>query len=260
MTAIEPRFLKTKVRNLWLDALTEHEVVETVREAWAAGNGGSITTVNADIARTAWREPDLAQLIAAGSLVVADGMPLVWAARLAGDALPERVTGSSLVFSLSEAAATDGRSVFILGGADGVPDQAAASLRARFPGLSIAGTHSPPFGFDRSREGIRDAITAVTATAPDLVLVGLGFPKQERLIENLRHNLPSTWHLGCGGGIAMAAGVLRRASPSMQRLGLEWVHRLALEPRRLAGRYLRDMPFAIRLLAESAAHRLIPPS
>jgi N-acetylglucosaminyldiphosphoundecaprenol N-acetyl-beta-D-mannosaminyltransferase len=249
---------RVQVGDLCLDALKEREVIDAVRKAWAANCGGSIITVNVDVARTVARQPILAELVAAGSLVVADGMPLVWAARASGQALPERVAGSSLVFSLSAAAAADGRSVFLLGGADGVPEKAAEALRLRFPNLRIAGTDSPPFGFDETAEGVRRAVAAVAAAAPDLVLVGLGFPRQEKLIEQLRRARPSAWYLACGGGIPMAAGVVRRASPLVQRLGLEWAHRLILEPRRLAGRYLRDdLPFAIELLARTAMRRFL---
>jgi N-acetylglucosaminyldiphosphoundecaprenol N-acetyl-beta-D-mannosaminyltransferase len=259
--AASPGGPRIQAGNLWLDALTEREVVSAVREAWRAGRGGSIITVNVDVARTVARRPELADLMVAGSLVVADGMPLVWAAWIGGHPLPERVTGSSLVFSLSAAAALDGRSVYVLGGAEGVPARAAAVLRARFPGLRIAGTDSPPLGFDRAEDGVRRTVAAVTAAAPDLVLVGLGFPRQERLIERLRQARPGAWYLGCGGGIPMAAGVTPRASRVVQRVGLEWAHRLALEPRRLAGRYLRDdLPFAVTLLARAAWQRAHVPA
>jgi N-acetylglucosaminyldiphosphoundecaprenol N-acetyl-beta-D-mannosaminyltransferase len=247
---------RIRVGNVWLDPLREREVVTVVREAWAAGHGGSVMTVNADIARAGARRPALAELIDSGSLVLADGMPLVWAARLGGQRLPERVAGSSLVLSLSEAAAADARSMFLLGGAEGVPVRAAEALCTRFAGLNIAGTASPPFGFDRTDDGIRRVVTDVVSAAPDLVLVGLGFPKQERLIARLREAWPTAWYLACGAGIPMAAGQFRRASPILQRFGLEWAHRLALEPRRLAGRYLRDdLPFTVGLLAHSAARR-----
>jgi N-acetylglucosaminyldiphosphoundecaprenol N-acetyl-beta-D-mannosaminyltransferase len=100
-------------------------------------------------------------------------------------------------------------------------------------------------------------VAAVVAAAPDLVLVGLGFPKQEKLIEQLRQAWPNAWYLACGGGIPMAAGVTPRATPLVQRLGLEWAHRLILEPRRLARRYLwDDVPFAIQLLARTATRRV----
>ena len=247
---------RVPMENFWLDALTEQEVVDRIREAWAAGRGGSVIPVNVDVARTVKHQPDLAELLAAGSIVVADGMPLLWAARAAGQVLPERVAGSSLLFSLSEAAAADGRSVFLLGGAEGVPEKAAEALSARSPDLRVAGAQSPPFGFDQSPEGVQRAVAAVAAAAPDLVFVGLGFPRQEKLIEQLRQARPSAWYLACGGGIPMAAGITQRASPLVQRLGLEWAHRLILEPRRLARRYLRDdLPFAIGMLTRAAMRR-----
>jgi N-acetylglucosaminyldiphosphoundecaprenol N-acetyl-beta-D-mannosaminyltransferase len=250
------RLPRVRVGDLWFDALTENGVIQVVRDAWAAGQGGSIIPVNIDVARLASRDAALTQLVTNGSLVLADGMPLVWASRAKGDVLPERIAGSSLVFSLSAVAAAEGRSVFILGGAEGIPEKAAESLIARFAGLRVVGTDSPPFGFDETDEGVQHAVAAVAAAAPDLVFVGLGFPRQELFIERLRQAVPNAWYVACGGGIPMAAGIVRRAAPAMQRLGLEWVHRLALEPRRLARRYLRDdLPFALALLVRSAAYR-----
>jgi len=247
---------RVQMGDVGLDPLTETEVIGQVRAAWTAGRGGSIYPVNVDVARAVSRQPALVSLLNGGSFVVADGAPLEWAARVAGQPLPGRVTGSGLVFSLSEAAAADGRSVFLLGGAEGVPEKAAEALRSRFPGLRVAGADSPPFGFDKTDEGVRQTVDAVAAAKPDLVLVGLGFPRQERLIEQLRQAWPSAWYLACGGGITMAAGIVRRASPLLQRLGLEWMHRLMHEPRRLAGRYLRDdLPFAIALLTRAAMRR-----
>ena len=259
LTAIGPERIQTKVGDIWFDKLTTADVIKVVCEGWSAARGGSIITVNIDIARAISKNSELGRLVAAGSLVIADGMPLVWAARAAGTPLPERVAGSSLVFSLSEAAAAADRSVFLLGGAEGVPDKAAMVLQRHWPNLRIAGTYSPPFGFDETDTGIQRTVTAVAATAPDLVLVGLGFPRQERLIEQLREAHPTAWYLPCGGGITMAAGVFRRASPLVQQLGLEWAHRLALEPRRLVRRYLRDdLPFALGLLARALMRRFIP--
>jgi N-acetylglucosaminyldiphosphoundecaprenol N-acetyl-beta-D-mannosaminyltransferase len=240
------------VGGLLLDAISEEDVATTVERAWAAGQGGSIIPVNVDVARAAARSVRLAQLISRGSIVVADGMPLVWAARLQGDVLPERVAGSALVSTLCFKAAENGKTVYFLGGAEGTPEKAAEKLVAVCPSLSVAGTDSPPFGFDQTEEGLRQTLASVSAASPDLVFVGLGFPRQENLIEQLRNALPHTWFLACGGGISMAAGVVSRASPLLQRMGLEWMHRLVIEPRRLAGRYLRDdLPFALALLGKS---------
>ncbi|HEY5985889.1 MAG TPA: WecB/TagA/CpsF family glycosyltransferase, partial [Streptosporangiaceae bacterium] len=133
---------------LEFDRLTEAQVVERIIEASLAGHGGWVATPNIDICRLTRRDQSLRDLVAGASLIVPDGMPLVWAARLRGDPLPERVAGGSLIFSLSEAAARHGRSIYLLGGAPGVPQRAGDELRRRYPGLVVAGADSPPFGFD----------------------------------------------------------------------------------------------------------------
>jgi N-acetylglucosaminyldiphosphoundecaprenol N-acetyl-beta-D-mannosaminyltransferase len=237
-------------------AISETEVAEHMSQAWRAGLGGSIVTANVDIVRAATRDSTLAELVSRAELVVADGMPVVWAGRLAGVRVPERVTGASLVFTLAGRAAADSRSVYLLGGDPGVPEEAARVLRERYPGLKVVGTDSPPFGFEADRDAVREVVGRVVAAAPDLVLVGLGFPKQERLIGRLRAELPAAWYLGCGAGIPMAAGQFSRAPEALQRVGGEWLHRLALEPRRLARRYLRDdIPFACTLLVRALRTR-----
>jgi N-acetylglucosaminyldiphosphoundecaprenol N-acetyl-beta-D-mannosaminyltransferase len=148
--------------------------------------------------------------------------------------------------------------VFLLGGAEGVPELAAEKLQVSSPGLRVTGAYSPPFGFDETEDGIQRAVETVAAADPDLVFVGLGFPRQERLIEMLREAHPTAWYLACGAAIPIAAGIFRRASPLARRVGLEWAHRLALEPRRLASRYLRDdLPFAVKLLAAAPKRHFI---
>lgn len=240
--------------------MTEADVVAHVAAALDRGDGGWIVTPNVDILRQARRYPHAQALVAQASLVLADGMPLVWASRLAarrghGPRLPERVAGSDLIWSLSAMAARDGRSIYLLGGAPGVngglsvPERAAEVLATRHPGLRLAGADSPPYGFDSTAGGIADAIAPVKAAKPDLVFVGLGFPRQERLIAQLVGELPGSWFIGCGASIAFVAGEVRRAPIWMRRAGLEWLHRLATEPRRLFTRYLiHDLPHATHLL------------
>lgn len=247
---------RTEVAGLELDRLTEQQVLAHVLTALRRRQGGWIATPNVDICRAAQRDAGLRDLVAAATLAVPDGMPLLWAARLRGDPLPERVTGSSLIFSLSRAAATHGCSVYLLGGAPGVPDRAGARLAARYPDLIVAGADSPPPGFDTTREGLEAVRDKLVAAAPDVVFVGLGFPRQERLISWLESALPATWFVACGAAIPFAAGALPRAPRWMQSSGLEWLFRLVREPRRLMRRYLvKDLPFAAALLAASAARR-----
>lgn len=252
-----PAIARVRLGAVDVMAISEAEVVDHVSDVWKRNAGGSIVTANVDIVRAASRDPELAALVADATLVVADGMPVVWAAALAGRPVRGRVTGASLVFSLSERAAADGRSIFLLGGDPGVPEAAGRMLTQRYPSLRVAGCHAPPYGFDTTPEGMREAVDRVVAAAPDLVFVGLGFPKQERTIAEIRSRLPHAWCLGCGAGIPMAAQQFQRAPEWLQRIGGEWLYRLWLEPRRLAGRYLRkDLPFAIKLLTGAARRRL----
>src|SRR2546423_8745924 len=232
-------------------ALTEEETVDRVRGALARGAGGRILAPTVDILRQ-----DPASYAADASLVVADGMPLVWASRLAGRPLPERVAGSILIWSLSRALSVDGRSAFLLGGAP--PSgwaRAADALRATCPALRVAGL-SPAFGFDSAPARFARVRDAVAAAAPDLVFVGLGFPRQEEVISRLRPVLPGAWFLGCGAAISFVAGDRRRAPGWMQRGGLEWLHRLGTGPGRLPGPDLRhDAPYPAGLPANPAAPR-----
>lgn len=247
------------VAGLDFDPVSEEQVVDRIIRDLKEDRGGRVVTVNIDICHQVSRDREARDLIGGASLVVADGMPLVWAARLRGHPLPERVTGASLIFTLSAAAAAHGRSVYLLGGEPGVPERAAGELTRRFPGLLVAGTDAPPVGFDRRPGELAAVRSRVEQARPDIVYVGLGFPKQERVISAIAPGLPAAWFIGCGAAIPFAAGALPRAPRWMQQAGLEWAYRLISEPRRLFRRYLvNGLPFAARLLITSAAARLRP--
>jgi N-acetylglucosaminyldiphosphoundecaprenol N-acetyl-beta-D-mannosaminyltransferase len=258
MTATDRK--RVEVGGLPIDAMTEVEVVEQVRSELRAGRGGWIATPNVDHLRHASRDPRLAELIRSAQISVADGAPVVWAARLSGRPIPARVTGADLLWSLSAAAAADGRSVYLLGGEPGVPERAAKALQLAYPDLEIAGTCSPPRGFELDPAELNKCRDGVVAAAPDLVFVGLGFPKQEHIISGFTGLLPKTWWLGCGAALPFAAGDLQRAPGWMRPLGLEWLFRLVHEPRRLFKRYVReDAPFALVLLTGALMTRLRTP-
>ncbi|MEU1392988.1 MULTISPECIES: WecB/TagA/CpsF family glycosyltransferase [unclassified Nonomuraea] len=248
---------RVRVGGVGLDVVTEADVVRWVAAEAAAGRGGRIVTPNVDICRAVARDPALQELVGSAEIVVADGMPLVWAARLLGTPLPERVTGADLIWSLSEVAAARNWPVYLLGGPPGVAELAADELRSCRPGLKVAGVHAPPYHFDETAEGRERVRRRVVAARPRLVFVGLGFPRQDLLIAELREELPQAWFVGCGAAIAFAAGTVRRAPRWMRRAGLEWAFRLMSEPGRLARRYLvDDLPFAVRLLAGCLLTRL----
>ncbi len=235
------------------DNLSEDEVIDQILGSVAAGTGGSVLTQNIDILRAITRDTELRRLASAATLVVADGVPLLWAAKLTSHPLAGQVAGSSLIVSLSAAAAERGASIFLLGGAPGVAVAAGKALQESFPGLIVAGTNCPPIGFESDPAGLSALAADVQAARPDIVFCGLGFPKQERVTAVLSPALPATWFIGCGAAITFAAGQIPRAPRWMQRTGLEWLHRLSREPRRLFRRYIiDDLPFAVLLLARSA--------
>ncbi|MDP9816002.1 WecB/TagA/CpsF family glycosyltransferase [Spirilliplanes yamanashiensis] len=257
-------FSRIELDGTGFDRVTEDEVVAIVRRAIERGDGGRIITPNVDILRQARHDEQVRAYLAEADLVVADGMPLVWASKLSGTPLPERVAGSSLIWSLSEGLGRDGRSVFVLGG--NLPDpvtgeldgatRAAGRLAAASPGLRIAGCLSPEHGFERDPATFAAVCAKVVKARPDMVYVGLGFPKQEWVVTRLRELLPRSWFIGCGAAVNFVAGDCDRAPAWMQRSGLEWAHRLGTEPGRLAKRYLRhDAPYALRLLAQATARR-----
>ncbi len=245
------------VMGLPLDALDERGLVGAFREGVRSGRGGWIVTPNLDILRQFTADAESRELILSASHRVADGVPIVWASRLAGVPVPERVAGSDLAFSLPEAAAEAGARVLLLGGNPGVAEAAARRLEALNPDLGSVVSHCPPLGFEDDPAELDRIRTVVREARPVLVLIGLGFPKQEKLIHRLRPELPQAWFVGVGVSFSFLAGDQTRAPAVVQRLGLEWIHRLLHEPRRLFRRYvIQGLPFSLRLFAWALSHRL----
>jgi len=235
---------------------TREQVADHIGAELERGRGGWVITVNVDHLHRCRSDPAVRALCEEADLVVADGVPLLWAARLQGTPLPDRVAGSDLVWLLAERAARDGRSIFLLGGDPGAAEAAAARLGDRFPRLRIAGMASPQVAAHPTAEQLEPLTAQLRAARPDLVWVALGAPKQERLIQALRGGFPETWWIGVGITFSFIAEQITRAPEWMQRAGLEWLHRLVQEPRRLARRYLiDDLPFVLRLLARSLRAR-----
>jgi N-acetylglucosaminyldiphosphoundecaprenol N-acetyl-beta-D-mannosaminyltransferase len=233
-------------------AVTENDAVKHILAELEDGRGGMVVTPNLDHLHRCLHDIGFAALVSEADLVLADGMPLVWAARLQATPLPQRVAGSNLISSLSGAAGAAGRSVFLLGGAPGTAEGAARVLTAKFPGLKVVGTLCPPLGFENNAAAMTEIIQQLSSTRPDIVFVALGSPKQERLIVKLRPLLPAAWWLGVGISFSFLCGEVRRAPVWMQKTGLEWLHRLVQEPRRLFRRYVVvGIPFAFGLLGKA---------
>jgi N-acetylglucosaminyldiphosphoundecaprenol N-acetyl-beta-D-mannosaminyltransferase len=207
---------------------------QNVDRAWA------VEAANAHVAALARHDLEFGESMARFDLIVPDGMPLVWALNMqlpAGEKLTDRVYGPTLM--LETLKATRGRGEFrhfLLGGRESTLARLTESFAVRFPGAVIAGTHSPPFGewppdeFGHVRDMIR-------ASGANLIWVGLGCPKQEHWIARHKDLLPPGVYFGIGAAFAFHAGEVKQSPPVLQKLGLEWAYRLAMEPRRLFKRY-----------------------
>jgi len=238
-------------------AVTEAEAVRTIVDAAIANRGHWTVTPNLDHLRRYQREPVARELINEADLLLADGTPLIWASRLAGVALPERIAGSNMIWSISEAASHQHASIFLLGGDPGVADHAARVLLEHYADLEVVGTLCPPMGFEKDEQEFHRIQRQVTEAAPHIVFVGLPFPQQELLIRRLRAFLPHASFIGVGISFSFVAGEVSRAPGWMHGLGLEWLYRLLQEPRRLARRYLvQGVPFALWLLTSAVWHRV----
>lgn len=212
-----------------------------------SGEPHQIVTVNLDFLSIASRDSDFRSTLNGADLAVADGMPLVWLSKLKGEPLEERVAGVELVTQSCSLAAELGASVFLLGAAEGIAEAAGRRLEAMFPGLRVAGTHSPPLGTLSPEENQR-MVDLIRLAAPDFLFVALGAPRQDLWISAHQAELQVPVAMGVGCVFDVLAGSVKRAPPWMQRAGLEWAFRLGQEPQRLWRRYLvNDLPLLARL-------------
>jgi N-acetylglucosaminyldiphosphoundecaprenol N-acetyl-beta-D-mannosaminyltransferase len=235
------------VFGLPLAPLTMAGTVKAIYTLIEIGQPTYIITANTHYAMLSEKDLELRKINAAAALIIADGAPLVWAARWTGQPLPERVAGSDLIFELSEEAARKQSRLFLLGGAKGIADEAARRLCATFPGLQIVGTECPSLQ-ELTEEEEKALIARIHATRPDILLVAFGQPKGERWIHHHLHELGVPISIQVGASLDFAAGMIRRAPRWMQKSGLEWAFRLALEPRRLFWRYACNASFISRNL------------
>ncbi|HEX8995975.1 MAG TPA: WecB/TagA/CpsF family glycosyltransferase [Ktedonobacterales bacterium] len=209
-----------------IDPLTLAATAERVCALVEAGQCAHVVTLNPELVMRARRDQGLARVIGGAQLVTADGAGIVWALRLAGQRIPERVTGVDLALSLAELAAARGLPVFLLGAAPGVAEATARALTRRLPDLRIVGYWD---GTPRPRDDA-EAIRRIRATGARIALVAYGAPRQELWIARTLPALPGIAAVGVGGAFDMLSGRLPRAPHWMRMAGLEWLFRLARQP------------------------------
>jgi N-acetylglucosaminyldiphosphoundecaprenol N-acetyl-beta-D-mannosaminyltransferase len=227
--------------------LTLGQAVDAVSRLIRAGRSSFLITAPTHYVMLTAAMPDLREINERAAFILADGAPVVWASRRLGTPLPERVAGSDLIFHLCEAAAREGFRLFLLGGGEGVAEEAARRLVERYPALQVVGTECPPFRPPTASEE-EALLDRIRQARPHLLFVAFGQPKGERWIVRHYERLGVPVSVQVGASLDFAAGRVRRAPRWMQKTGLEWAFRLALEPRRLFGRYARNAWFIARMI------------
>lgn len=225
------------------------DAVRFCMDAIESGRGARVATANLDFVAQALGNSQLRSQLERSDLVVADGAPVAALARVVGARSARRVAGVDLVQEICDAGSRNGGlSVALYGAAPEVASAAADRIERGYPGVRVALTLSPPYRELDAEERARDA-NAIGAAEPNLVLVALGCPRQEQVIEEYYPKAPQAVWIGIGGTLDFLAGRKRRAPSLAQRAGLEWAVRLLQEPRRLWRRYLlRDLPALARVM------------
>jgi N-acetylglucosaminyldiphosphoundecaprenol N-acetyl-beta-D-mannosaminyltransferase len=228
------------VLGLPLDSLTADGAVEAIEGLIHSGGTHQVATANLNFWSNSLMDRHLHRIIAGCSLVLPDGMPLVWVSKLLGCPLVERVTGVDMVPRLADLSARKGYGIFLLGGKGDVAERAKELMEAKFPGVRIVGTFAPT-----EEEMVRldhsEILDRIHLAKPDILLVALGNPKQEKWIWMHRKRLGVPVAMGVGGSFEIMVGDVLRAPRWIQKFGLEWAMRLVQEPARLGPRYFRDI-------------------
>lgn len=228
-------FLNTQVDNLTMD-----ETLDRIEQLISLNKNAYVVTPNVDHIVQLEHGGVLCEVYQDADLILTDGKPLIWISELYGTPIKEKISGSDLFPLLCQRAAQKGYKMFFLGAAEGVAAKAAENLMAKYPGLQVVGTYSPPFGFEENADELAKIYDMIKSAQPHILVVGLGCPKQEKFIYNHREALGVPLSLGLGASLDFEAGNIKRAPKWMSDHGLEWLYRAVSEPKRLAKRYFVD--------------------
>ena len=242
---------KVNIGNVQVDNVTLKEALEEIEHLVTLRKPCYINSVNVDVVIRYNKDKEYAHFYDAGKLCIADGMLILWAARFLGLSIIEKVSGSDLVTGICELAHNNGFKIFFLGGRPGAALSAKLKMQETFNTADQITWYCPPYDFEKYSHELEKIARIVKRAKPDILLVGLGAPKREKWIKEYYRKLDVPVSLGVGASFEWIGGMLKRAPRWMQNMGLEWLWRLLLEPRRLWRRYLiDDLPFFALLLEQ----------
>lgn len=199
-----------------------------------------VVAINVDVVMKIEKDAYLKNIVDNASMVLVDGKPLVWISKLYGKPLKAKISGSDLVPLLCEMAAEKGYKIFIIGGKDGIAEQAKEKLESQLPKIKIVGTYAPPFGFEKDESELNKINQMISKAHPDLLITCFGCPKQEKWIYENIEKYDAKVSVCAGATVDFLAGNVKRAPHWMSGHGLEWFYRFLQEPKRMFKRYFVD--------------------
>lgn len=230
--------IKVRLFGIEFDNCSMQEAIHLIEQAIKQKKPSLVVTPNAQHINIVKKDKEFKKICNEASLVFPDSVPLIWASRILGQPLKERVAGSDILPTFCKIVARKKYKIFLLGAEPGVAKKAAKILESKNPGLVISDTYSPPFGFERDERENLKIIKMINTCKPDVLFVGLGTPKQEKWSWNYKDKMSVPVIICVGATFDFIAQKSNRAPYWMQKSGLEWFHRLCQEPRRLWKRYL----------------------
>lgn len=231
---------RIKFMNTCIDNLTMSETLNEIDKLIQKKICSYVVTPNVDHIVRLEKDEELQKVYKNASLILTDGKPLIWISKWYKTPIKEKISGSDLFPKVCELAANKNYTMYLLGAAEGVADTAARNLMKKYPGLNIVGTYSPPFGFEKNEQEMNKIKTQIQEVHPDILIVGLGCPKQEKFMYYHCKELGVPISFGLGASIDFEAGNIKRAPKWMSNHGLEWLYRFSKEPKRLFKRYFVD--------------------
>ena len=216
------------------------ETLDAIDNLIKEDNCSYVVTPNVDHIVQLERDEELKRVYENASLILTDGKPLIWISNWYKTPIKEKISGSDLFPRVCDLAAKKGYTMYLLGAAEGVAAKAANNLMNKYKGLNIVGTYSPPFGFEKDKAELKKIESQIQDVHPDILIVGLGCPKQEKYMYHHCKELGVPISFGLGASIDFEAGNIKRAPKWMSEHGLEWLYRITQDPKRLAKRYLVD--------------------
>ena len=235
------KFCRVEILGVPFDNITKEQAVDHAFALQPEHKAYYVVTPNPEIVMLARDDEGMLSAAKEAELVIADGIGVIYGARILGTPLIDRIPGIDFTSALMEKMNREGRSLFLFGSKPGVAEKAAENLSVKYPNIKIVGTNDGYFTDDEP------IIEKINAAKPDLMLVCLGAPKQEKWMQKNAHRLDVGIMVGAGGSLDVFAGVVERAPEVWQRLGLEWLHRLLKDPKRI-GRMMKLPKFIFAVI------------